>query len=169
MGFWDVIVGRHPPQPPRINCDLDISTLSLGGLALGAPPEAILNLFGPPINSRLVKKEGYWLYPSSGLAVGTKDQKINCFIIATRDPLSYDFKGYLKYFESFAGVVIFGNGIKQTASAIEADFVLKQLGEPEVRDEDKEELLLEYQREGWVGDFEFAKTGLLKCIQIGRY
>lgn len=168
MGILEKIFFRNIPRPVAVvSCDLDLSRKSLGLLALGAPSDQIMPLFGPPVSWRLMKRENYFVYPEFGFAIEAFEQKVDCLIIATREP-QWDFRKYINSFSPFPGSVIIKPGLAKTAAMIDIAFVVKNLGDPFKFDEDEEEIVLTYHQSDWEGDFEFCKDKALKCLRIWR-
>ena len=167
MSVLENIFFRNYPKPAAgVSCDLDLSNKSLSPLALGAPSERIIQVFGPPASWWLMKKENYLIYPGSGLAIEVSEQKVDCLVVAARDPQWIDFRQYINKFSPFSGSIIIKPGLSKSAAMIDTGFIINNLGEPLKSDEDEEEIVLTFRGSGWEGDFEFCKDKILKCIRI---
>ena len=167
MGVLEKIFFRNYPNPAAgVSCDLDLSNKSLGPLALGAPSDQIIPLFGPPASWWLMQKEKYFIYPGSGLAIEVFEQKVDGLVVAPREPQWIDFRKYINIFSPFPGSIIIKPGLSKNAAMIDTGFIINNLGEPLKSDEDEEEIVLTFRGSGWEGDFEFCKDQILQCIRI---
>jgi len=167
MGVLEKIFFRNHPKPAAgVSCDLDLSSKSLGPLALGTPYGQIIQIFGPPASWWLMKKENYFIYPELGLAIEVFEQKVDCLVVAMREPQWIDFRNHINKFSPFSGSITIKPGLSRSAAMIDAGFIVKNLGAPLKSDQDEEEIVLTFRGAGWGGDFEFCKDKMLKCIRI---
>lgn len=160
--FTSNLHDEWPPEP-TVPLAFELSPPSLSGVGIGAPVED-LQRFGKPDNKARAK-DGYFFWYRHGFAIDTDARGVDSFLFkwkATWEP------GYGKpnvEARPFAGTcTLDGNSISLGATTTETQ-VVELMGEPESRDEeDPDDVVLRWNRDGIVYEFEFTAKRQLKAL-----
>jgi hypothetical protein len=162
MGFLRTILGYPDPArkwPPVSSLPLrfDLGQNALNGVGLHSPWTK-LSVFGPPEMKR--RREGDSLvYLSGGFSVDLQDGKVASF--------SFVWVDYLRHgFQPFQGDFIFAGQPIALDEKTEEAALPSIFGEPFWRDENDDEIVVFYEKNGVEWQFEADPKGRLKTLLV---